>query len=45
MIIEKYTMTEMCEVEELGETVRGEGGFGSTGVGEKRAATEEAKQQ
>ena len=32
MIIEKYTMTQLTEVEELDTTVRGEGGFGSTGV-------------
>ena len=38
MIIEKYTMTELAEVTDLSETVRGEGGFGSTGVGEKRQA-------
>ena len=33
MIIEKYTITALEEVETLDETVRGEGGFGSTGVG------------
>ena len=33
MIIEKYTITALTEVETLDETVRGEGGFGSTGVG------------
>ena len=38
MIIEKYTMTDLSEVEELSETARGEGGFGSTGVGEKRVS-------
>ena len=32
MIIEKYTITQLLEVEELDATVRGEGGFGSTGV-------------
>ena len=32
LIIEKYTMTSMVEVETLDETVRGDGGFGSTGV-------------
>ena len=32
MIIEKYTRTEIEEVEDLDATVRGEGGFGSTGV-------------
>ena len=55
MIIEKYTMTNLVEVETLDDTARGEGGFGSTGVagavngaGEKHAAaaqsTEETKQ-
>ena len=32
MIIEKYTMTTIQEMETLDTTVRGEGGFGSTGV-------------
>jgi dUTP pyrophosphatase len=32
LIIEKYTRTEIEEVEDLDATVRGEGGFGSTGV-------------
>ncbi len=32
LIIEKITDTEVEEVEDLDETVRGEGGFGSTGV-------------
>jgi len=32
MIIEKYTRTDIEEVEDLDATVRGEGGFGSTGV-------------
>ena len=32
LIIEKYTPTELVEVQELSETVRGEAGFGSTGV-------------
>ena len=51
MIIEKYTMTQLQEVEELSETARGEGGFGSTGVAEKKssvqaaAAGEEQKQE
>ena len=40
LIIEKYTMTELQEVDELDDTNRGEGGFGSTGVsanlGQKR---------
>jgi dUTP pyrophosphatase len=31
-IIEKYTRTDIEEVEDLDATVRGEGGFGSTGV-------------
>jgi dUTP pyrophosphatase len=32
LIIEKYTRTDIEEVEDLDATVRGEGGFGSTGV-------------
>ena len=32
MIIEKYTMTQIVEMTELDATVRGDGGFGSTGV-------------
>ncbi len=32
MVIEYVVETEALEVEELDETVRGEGGFGSTGV-------------
>ena len=35
MIIEKYTLTALEEVEELSETERGAGGFGSTGVSQK----------
>lgn len=35
VIIEKIEPTEMIPVEELVETVRGAGGFGSTGVSEK----------
>jgi len=31
-IIEKYTKTDLLEVDDLGSTMRGEGGFGSTGV-------------
>lgn len=34
-IIEKITETEVEEVDDLDNTERGEGGFGSTGVGEK----------
>ena len=51
MIIEKYTMTQLEEVQDLSDTARGEGGFGSTGVAEKRpsaqaaAATEEVKKE
>ena len=50
MIIEKYTLTELAEVENLGETERGAGGFGSTGVSEgvkkpAAAAAEEVKQE
>lgn len=32
LIIEKYTMTNIEEVNDLDATSRGEGGFGSTGV-------------
>ena len=32
LIIEKYTRTDIEEVDTLDDTVRGEGGFGSTGV-------------
>jgi hypothetical protein len=32
MIITKYTPTALNEVKELDQTVRGDGGFGSTGV-------------
>jgi dUTP pyrophosphatase len=32
LIIEKITDTEIVEVENLDDTDRGEGGFGSTGV-------------
>lgn len=32
MIIEKYTLTDLVEVQELDDTVRGAGGFGSTGI-------------
>lgn len=32
LIVEKITYTEIEEVEDLNNTERGEGGFGSTGV-------------
>jgi dUTP pyrophosphatase len=32
-IIEKYTETDIIEVDDLDDTERGNGGFGSTGVG------------
>ncbi len=35
LIIEKITETEIEEVEDLDQTERGAGGFGSTGVSEK----------
>lgn len=35
VIIEKITDTEIFEVDDLNETNRGSGGFGSTGVSEK----------
>ena len=40
MIITKYTLTTLAEVETLDATVRGDGGFGSTGVGKKRTNAE-----
>jgi len=36
LIIEKITQTEIVEVENLEETERGGGGFGSTGINLKR---------
>jgi len=32
ILIQKIELPEICEVEELGDTIRGEGGFGSTGI-------------
>ncbi len=32
MVINKYESVEVCQVEDLDETERGEGGFGSTGT-------------
>lgn len=32
MLIQKIELPEICEVEELDDTLRGEGGFGSTGT-------------
>lgn len=45
LIIEKYTPTDIAEVEDLSDTVRGKGGFGSTGVGaiEQKMAEEASK--
>ena len=45
MIIEKYTPTELVEVEELDSTERGAGGFGSTGVEAKIASTKKILQE
>ena len=51
LIIEKYTLTTLNEVETLDETVRGAGGFGSTGTqkieegGVKRSLAELEKSQ
>ena len=50
MIIEKYTPTELVEVQELDSTERGAGGFGSTGVeaktnGVKKSLEEAQKEQ
>jgi dUTP pyrophosphatase len=38
LIIEKITDTEIVETDELDSTVRGAGGFGSTGVRETNPA-------
>ena len=38
LVLEKIELSEVWEVAELDETVRGEGGFGSTGVSEEEAA-------
>jgi dUTP pyrophosphatase len=40
LILEQIFTPDIVEVEELDETVRGAGGFGSTGVGEKRTIDE-----
>jgi dUTP pyrophosphatase len=40
MILERISMAPCVEVEELGTTQRGEGGFGSTGVSSKKAKTD-----
>lgn len=32
ILIQKVELPEVCEVAELGDTIRGEGGFGSTGT-------------
>ena len=49
MIIEKYTPTELVEVQDLAETDRGAGGFGSTGVEAKtngvKRSLDELKQE
>ena len=45
MIIEKYTPTELIEVEDLDSTERGAGGFGSTGVEAKIANTKKILQE
>ena len=39
LILEQICMPEVVEVQELGDTVRGEGGFGSTGVNSKKQRT------
>jgi dUTP pyrophosphatase len=39
LILEKVCMTDAVEVSELDDTVRGEGGFGSTGVSSKKQRT------
>ena len=39
LILEQIILPEVLEVEDLDETVRGEGGFGSTGVSAKKQRT------
>jgi dUTP pyrophosphatase len=39
LILEQIVLPEIVEVEEMDETVRGEAGFGSTGVGVKKQRT------
>jgi len=39
LIIEKYTPTELVQVDELSATERGDGGFGSSGVGDQVLTT------
>jgi hypothetical protein len=41
VIIEKIEPTEILEVENLDETLRGEGGFGSTGVNKENLNPEQ----
>lgn len=41
LIVEKITYTEIEEVEDLNNTERGEGGFGSTGVKTENIETTE----
>ena len=44
LVLEKIELSEVLEVQELDETVRGEGGFGSTGVeAEDEAAAKRAR--
>jgi len=39
LILEKVSMVDAIQVEELTDTVRGEGGFGSTGVKKQKTST------
>lgn len=41
VIIEKIEPTEIIEVDDLDETLRGEGGFGSTGVAKVESVKDE----
>jgi deoxyuridine 5'-triphosphate nucleotidohydrolase len=43
LIIEQIVMSEVVEVEELSDTVRGSGGYGSTGVSEGEAEAKKPK--
>ena len=44
LVLEKIAMVDVEEVEELGETERGVGGFGSTGVKKAKVDSEEKKE-
>lgn len=43
LVLEKIALAEVAEVQELDETVRGEGGFGSTGVSAEESAAKKMR--